>query len=311
MARVLALSGGIGGAKLALGLYRAVGAHELAVLVNTGDDFDHLGLRICPDVDTLLYTLSAIADRDRGWGRAEETWNFLGELRRLGGPDWFMLGDKDLALHVQRTLALREGSGLADFTAGIARQLGIDAAVLPMTDADVRTVLDTDAGRLEFQDYFVARRAAPKVAAIQYQGATTATPNDKALELLASPALQAVVLCPSNPWLSIAPMLAMPALRAALQATRAPIVAVSPIVGGAALKGPAAKIMAELGLPVSAVEIARYYGDLLDGFVLDNIDRAATAQLQLPVLCTDTVMRNDADKERLAEETMRFAASIA
>ena len=309
-ARILALSGGIGGAKLASGLYQALGAGELAVLVNTADDFEHLGLYISPDVDTLLYTLAGLADPERGWGRAAETWQFMAELRRLGGEDWFSLGDKDLALHVERTRQLRAGVSLAALTGAIAGRFGIQAQVLPMSNQPVRTILTTDAGVLDFQRYFVGLRAQPVVHSIEYRGAGTAAANPEALSLLADPALEAVILCPSNPWLSIAPLLAIPALRAALSACRAPVVAVSPIVGGAAIKGPTAKIMTELGLPVTAATVARYYGELLDGYVLDRSDAALAPDLGLPALVTATVMKTADDKQRLAREVVAFARQL-
>ena len=309
-ARVLALSGGIGGAKLALGLYQTLGAGELAVLVNTADDFEHLGLHISPDIDTLLYTLAGLADPERGWGRAGETWQFMAELRRLGGEDWFSLGDKDLALHVERTRQLRGGASLTAITGAIAGQYGIKAQILPMSDQPVRTILTTDAGVLEFQQYFVGLRAQPVVRSIEYRGAGAVAANPAALDLLADPALEAVILCPSNPWLSIAPLLAIPALRAALSACRAPVVAVSPIVGGAAIKGPTAKIMAELGLPVTAAAVARYYSELLDGYVLDRADSGMAQNLGLPALTTATVMKNDEDKRRLAREVLAFARRL-
>ena len=309
-ARILALSGGIGGAKLASGLYQALGAGELAVLVNTADDFEHLGLYISPDVDTLLYTLAGLADPERGWGRAAETWQFMAELRRLGGEDWFSLGDKDLALHVERTRQLRAGASLAALTGAIAGRFGIQAQVLPMSNQPVRTILTTDAGVLDFQRYFVRLRAQPVVHGIEYRGAGTAAASPEALYLLADPALEAVILCPSNPWLSIAPLLAIPALRAALSACRAPVVAVSPIVGGAAIKGPTAKIMTELGLPVTATAVARYYGDLLDGYVLDHSDAAMAPDLGLPALVTATVMKTAEDKQRLAREVVAFARQL-
>lgn len=309
-ARILALSGGIGGAKLALGLYQTLGAGELAVLVNTADDFEHLGLYISPDVDTLLYTLAGLADPERGWGRAGETWQFMTELRRLGGEDWFLLGDKDLALHVERARQLRAGASLTAITGAIAARFGIKAQVLPMSDQPVRTILTTDAGVLDFQRYFVGLRAQPAVHSIEYRGAATAGANPEALSLLADPALEAVILCPSNPWLSVAPLLAMPALRTALLACRAPVVAVSPIVGGAAIKGPTAKIMTELGLPVTATAVARYYGDLLDGYVIDRADAGMAPDFGLPSLATATIMKTDQDKRRLAAEVLAFARQL-
>ncbi len=308
--RVLALSGGIGGAKLALGLYQTMAPNTLTVLANTGDDFDHLGLHISPDVDTLLYTLAGLADTERGWGRAGETWRFMTELRRLGAEDWFSLGDQDLALHVERTRALRAGEGLTSITTRVANRFGIHAQLLPMSDDAVRTQLSTSIGVLDFQRYFVAERTLPTVQHIEYQGAADAAANPKVLALLANEALQAVVICPSNPWLSIAPLLAIPALNSAIAACTAPVIAISPIVGGAAIKGPTAKIMTELGLPVTAAEVARFYGTLLDGYVIDHADAALANEIGIPVLTTSTVMRNDDDKQRLAREVLDFAQAL-
>ncbi len=308
--RVLALSGGIGGAKLALGLYQTMAPNTLTVLANTGDDFDHLGLHISPDVDTLLYTLAGLADTERGWGRAGETWRFMTELRRLGAEDWFSLGDQDLALHVERTRALRTGEGLTSITTRVANRFGIHAQLLPMSDDAVRTQLSTSIGVLDFQRYFVAERTLPTVQHIEYQGAADAAANPKVLALLANEALQAVVICPSNPWLSIAPLLAIPALNSAIAACKAPVIAISPIVGGAAIKGPTAKIMTELGLPVTAAEVARFYGTLLDGYVIDHADAALANEIGIPVLTTSTVMRNDDDKQRLAREVLDFAQAL-
>ena len=310
MTRVLALSGGIGGAKLALGLTRVLPPQDLAIVVNTGDDFTHLGLHISPDVDTALYTLAGIANPELGWGRKDETWQFMRTLGELGGPAWFRLGDADLALHVTRTQALAAGQPLSEVTADLARRLGVAASVLPMSDDPVRTRVLTPQGELDFQRYFVALRCEPVVSALRYDGAAQARPAPGVLAALASPELEAVILCPSNPWLSMAPMLAIPALREALAACAAPVVAVSPLVGGQAVKGPTAKIMAELGLPVSADHVARYYGDLLDGFVLDVRDSGIEPRLGTASFVTDTLMRDLADRERLARETLDFARRL-
>lgn len=311
MSRVVALSGGIGGAKLALGLARVLAPQDLTVVVNTGDDFNHLGLHISPDVDTTLYTLAGIANPDLGWGRRDETWQFMRTLGELGGPTWFQLGDADLALHVARTQALANGRRMAEVTADLAHRLGVGPRVLPMSDDPVRTRVVTSEGELDFQHYFVARRCEPVVIALRYDGASDAQPAPGLLAALASPQLEAVILCPSNPWLSMAPMLAIPALRHALSTCAAPVVAVSPLVGGRAVKGPTGKIMAELGLPVAADQVARYYGDLLDGFVLDERDRVVAPQLGTESLITDTLMRDLADRERLARETLALAARLS
>jgi len=308
--QVLALCGGIGGAKLALGLDRLLGP-ELAVAVNTGDDFEHLGLAISPDLDTVLYTLGGLADPERGWGRAGETWQFMTALKQLGGEDWFQLGDLDLALHVERTQWLRAGKTLSAFAAHAVRQFGIRAQVLPMSDDPVRTVVETVEGSLPFQRYFVERRYAPVVRAIRFEGATDAKPTSGLLDLIASPSLRAIVICPSNPYLSVDPILAVPGIAAALQTARAPVIAVSPLIGGQAVKGPTAKIMNELGLTVTNQSIAEHYRDLTDALVVDDADAADRARIDMPVLVTRTMMRDLADRERLAGDVLAFADELA
>jgi len=306
---VVALCGGIGGAKLALGLYHVLAPERLTVIVNTGDDFEHLGLAISPDIDTVLYTLSGLADPDRGWGLAEETWAFMTALGRLGGETWFQLGDGDLATHVERTRRLSAGEPLSAVVANFAQALGIAARILPMSDDSVRTVVETDEGALAFQDYFVRRQCKPRVKAVRYEGAEIAAALPAALEALADPRLAAIILCPSNPYLSLDPLLAIPALRSALLAARAPVIAVSPIVGGRAIKGPAAKLMAELGMEVSSAGIARYYGDVIDGFVLDTADADLASRAGCPTLVTNTVMETLADRKELARSCLSFAAA--
>jgi LPPG:FO 2-phospho-L-lactate transferase len=313
-ARILALSGGVGGAKLARGLGRTLPDWELAVVCNSGDDFSHLGLEICPDLDSVTYAMAGLADSDRGWGRAEETWQAMETLRSLGGPDWFSLGDRDLGLHLWRTARLRDGAALSEIAAEAAARLGIAQHLLPMSDDPVRTRLVTDAGTLDFQDYFVRRRAAPRVRELQYAGAPTARlPAPVAAALHAGWQPDAVLLCPSNPYLSIDPILAMPAWRDWLAQLHCPIVAVSPIVGGEALKGCAAKMMREFDQPVAATTVARHYGPLLDGFVLDAVDAALGADLErggLAVRALPTVMRDDADRDALAVAVVDFARSL-
>jgi LPPG:FO 2-phospho-L-lactate transferase len=307
---VLALSGGIGGAKLALGLQGVLEPGRLTVVVNTGDDFEHLGLAISPDVDTTLYTLSGLQNPELGWGRAEESWNFMTELARLGGEVWFRLGDKDLALHVERTRRLAAGESPASITAHFARRLGIPTCILPMTCDRVRTTIETDEGTLGFQDYFVRRACAPAVRAIRYGGAEQARAATEAVDALREGAFAAVVVCPSNPYLSVDPILAIPGWRAALASSEVPVIAVSPLIAGQAVKGPTAKIMRELALDVSPLTVARHYAPLIDGFVLDQADAALAPQFDLPVHVAPTLMRHLADKERLAREVLEFAGSL-
>lgn len=312
--RFIALSGGVGGAKLARGLARVLGAGELCVFCNTGDDFTHLDLTICPDLDSVTYAVAGLADGARGWGRRGETWQFMAALRALGGPDWFNLGDQDLALHVWRSARLRAGASLSEVTTELCARLGINQILLPMTDDVVRTRLHTDAGPLDFQDYFVARRAQPRVERIEYVGAATARLPPALVQATAAGwRPDAVLLCPSNPWLSIDPIMAIPAWRDWLSALNCPIVGISPIVGGQALKGCAAKLMAEFGLEISATAIARHYGALLDGFVIDSVDAGLATELQaagLRIAVCDTVMREDTDRERVARAALELAAAL-
>ncbi len=301
---VVALSGGIGGAKLALGLYRVLPPEALIVAANTGDDFEHLGLSVSPDIDTLLYTLAGIDNPETGWGRRGETWTFMAALGQLGGETWFRLGDGDLATHVERSRRLAAGESLSRITEDFRSRLGIAARVLPMSDGRVRTRLRTDEGWLDFQDYFVARRCAPVVREIAFAGAAEALPQPDLLAALAREDLRLVVICPSNPFISIDPILALPGLREALRASRAPVVAVSPIIGGQAVKGPTAKMMAELGLPVGAAAVARHYGDLLDLYVVDEADADEVRGLGLPVVLAPTLMQTLADKETLARRVL-------
>ena len=307
---VLALSGGVGGAKLALGLYRVLPPEALSVVANTGDDFVHLGLHVSPDLDTLLYTLSGLDNPETGWGRRGETWTFMQALASLGGETWFKLGDGDLATHVERTRRLAAGESLSEITDDFRRRLGIRARLLPMSDDPVRTWLLTDEGRLDFQDYFVRRQARPAVREILYDGAAAARPQPQIMAALADPALRLVVLCPSNPFLSIDPILALPDLRAALAACSAPVVAVSPIIGGRAVKGPTAKIMGELGLPIADAAVARHYRDILDLYIADAADADRLGDLDLPVRFVPTLMATLADREALARAVLLAAAGL-
>jgi LPPG:FO 2-phospho-L-lactate transferase len=304
---VLALSGGVGGAKLALGLYRILPPDTLTVIANTGDDFEHLGLSICPDLDTLLYTLSGQANPELGWGRRDETWTFMAAIEKLGGETWFRLGDGDLATHVERTRRLAAGQTLSAVIDDFRRRLGIAARLLPMSDNQVRTRLDTDRGRLDFQDYFVRLRCEPAVRRLEFAGSEASRPPPDFLATLADPNLRAVVICPSNPFISIDPILSIPGVREALRLCRAPVVAVSPIIAGKAVKGPTAKMMEELGLPVDAAAIARYYRDLLDLYIADEADRDALAGLDIPVVLAPTLMVTMEDREMLARNVLAAA----
>ena len=305
---ILAIAGGVGGAKLAHGLQMVLGPDELITVVNTGDDFEHYGLRICPDLDTVSYTLSGRANPETGWGLAGESWTFHGQLTALGEAPWFQLGDKDLATHAIRTAGLRAGRSLSEVTASLTRALGVPSKIVPMSDDDVRTAAVTDEGTLAFQEYFVRRRCEPVVKRLEYQGLNEAEPSPDFAAVLESSSLRAVVICPSNPYLSTAPILGLKGVGERLRAISAPVVAVSPIVGGEAVKGPAAKLMTEFGVEPSAHSVAAHYGDLLDGFVLDAVDGPLADGIDGPrVMVTDSIMKNDADRARLAQEILSFS----
>ena len=309
-ATYVALSGGIGGAKLALGLARLLG-ERLTVIVNTGDDFEHLGLAISPDVDTTLYTLAGVANPETGWGRRDETWSFLDALGELGGETWFRLGDRDLATHVERTRRLRAGETPTAVTMHLARQLGVAARILPMADAPVRTLVETDAGTLAFQEYFVRRQCRPAVHSLRYEGAAAARMTVEVAATLAAATLGGVIVCPSNPWLSVDPILAVPGLCAAIRSSGAPVVAVSPVIGGRAVKGPTAKIMGEMGLAPGVAGIAAHYGDLLGHIVVDAADSAAAQGLPVPASATCTLMQTLDDKVALARHCLAVCDELA
>lgn len=304
---VLALSGGVGGAKLALGLADELPGGQLHIMANTGDDFRHLGLQICPDIDTLLYTLSSRANTVQGWGLEGETWQAMAALEQLGGETWFRLGDRDLGTHLRRTALLAGGADLSQVTAELAVRFGIASHIHPMSDEPVRTTVHTAGGALPFQHYFVREQCAPAVTGFSFDGIADAAPNRNVMALLQQQAFAAIVICPSNPFVSIDPILQLPGFWAALRDYPAPRVLVSPIVAGAALKGPAAKMMAELGVPATALGVAHYYSahypGLLDGFVIDASDATLApdiAALGLEVAITPTVMRSRDDKRHLA-----------
>ena len=308
---VLALSGGIGGAKLALGLNRIVPSERLIVVANTGDDFTHLGLHVSPDIDTVLYTLAGLNNPETGWGRRDETWTFMAALEAVGGETWFRLGDGDLATHVERTRRLKAGEPLSQIVSDFARRFGISALVIPMTDNSIRTHVHTADGWLEFQRYFVEHRCLPGVRGFSFEGAAMAQPHPCFMEALQHPDLRAVIVCPSNPFISVGPILAVPGVREALQECASPVVAVAPIIGGKAIKGPTAKMMRDLGLEVSAAAVADQYMDFLDGYVLDHADATVAASLAIPAIATQALMVTLADRESLARTVLEFADYLA
>lgn len=308
---VLALAGGVGGGKFARGLTGVLPSERLAIIVNTADDFEHLGLTICADIDSVLYAIADLNDPARGWGLANETWNFMEGLRQLSAPDWFRLGDRDLATHVLRTQALAAGQGLSEVTAMLAKRLGIAHTVAPMTDHPVRSVVLTDDGPLAFQDYLVKLQCKPAFRGVEFRGIASATMSATLGDALDRAGV--ILFAPSNPFVSIDPILAVPGVRAKIRESQAPVVAISPIVGGAAIKGPLVKIMRELGREPSTLEVARHYGALVNGWIVDETDRDSVHALEamgLRVRVTGTIMRNTDDKIRLAREALDFANEL-
>lgn len=309
--KVVALAGGVGGAKLAHGLYRALGPDELTVIVNTGDDFDLFGLHIMPDADTLLYTLGGLANAETGWGVAGDTFETLAMLERYGGDAWFRLGDRDFATHILRTQLLRAGQTPTEVLAHLTETSGVHVRLLPMCDEPVATIVQTDNGELAFQDYFVRRHYADAVRGVRFSGIEQARVSDGVSRALAEADL--VVFCPSNPIVSIGPILSVPGLRDTLRQTRVAKIAVSPIVGGKALRGPADAMLQGLGYESSAQSVARLFSDVLTGIVIDNEDadqREGIQALPLSVAVTDTIMHSEADRERLAQDVLRFASTL-
>lgn len=301
--RYLAITGGVGGAKLALGLSRLLAADQLAMAVNTGDDFRHLGLHISPDIDTLVYTLAGENNPDTGWGRRDESWNFMEALTGLGGDAWFALGDRDLAMNVTRTHRLASGQTLSQVTAALATSLGIEHPILPMSDDPVHTRVRTGKGLLDFQHYFVRERCEPVVSGFEFEGADKARLNPEIEAWLDSPDLTGIILCPSNPFVSVDPVLSLPGLRKRLQKSAAPVIAVSPVIGGAAIKGPTVKMMQELSVPNTATWVAEHYRDFLNGFILDDEDLALKSDIEalgVSVRVTNTVMVTLEDRINLA-----------
>lgn len=301
--RITALAGGVGGAKLAHGLAQVLEPGHLTVIVNTGDDFEHFGLLISPDLDTVCYTLAGLANPETGWGRAQDSWLALEQAQALGGPSWFRLGDRDLGTHLERTRRLRKGEPLSAITRSFCHAWGITNIVLPMSDQAVRTLVQTqEYGELSFQEYFVKLACRPKVLGFRFTGAETARPAPGVLPAIRG--ADAVVICPSNPWVSIDPILALSGVRTSLESR--PVVAVSPIIAGKTVKGPAAKMYAELGIQPSALAVAGHYHDLLDGFLMDAADKDLVSQFQIPVQTTDTLMDSLTKRAALAQDVLHF-----
>lgn len=303
--KITALAGGVGGAKLAHGLAQILGPEELTIIVNTGDDFEHLGMYICPDLDTVCYTLGGLANPETGWGRIGESWNTISNIERLGGPAWFRLGDQDIATHLERTRRLKEGQSLSQITRDFCKAWEIQHTILPMSNSPVRTMVNSDEGELAFQEYFVHRQCAPKVKGFRFDGVEVAEPTVGAKEAIEK--TDAVIICPSNPWVSIDPILQV------VKKIDKPIVAISPIIGGKTVKGPAAKMYSELSIEPSALAVAKHYRNILTGFVLDNLDLSMENEvknLNIKTLTTDTLMNNLTDRTRLAKDVLHFIGSL-
>ncbi|HET9911571.1 MAG TPA: 2-phospho-L-lactate transferase [Anaerolineales bacterium] len=311
--KIVALAGGVGGAKFAHGLAQILTPEELTVIVNTGDDFEHYGLYICPDLDTVCYTLAGLANPETGWGRMDETWNVIENAVKLGGPDWFRLGDRDLGTHLERTRRLKEGQTLSQVTKDFCKAWGIKQTVLPMSDQPVRTIVETDEGDLAFQEYFVHRHCEPRVKGFRFEGVDAAEPASGAREAIQ--AADAIIICPSNPWVSIDPILQTFFINTSSSewerdwGNGKPVVAISPIIGGQTVKGPAAKMFHELGIEPSALAVAKHYCDLTTGFVLDTIDRQLQAEirsLNMRTLVTNTLMKSHDSRKQLAGDLLKF-----
>ena len=306
MTKILAITGGVGGAKLALGLSKILNPDELLFLVNTGDDFQHLGLEISPDLDSLLYALSGKNNPELGWGRANETWACISELEELGADSWFRLGDRDLALHLVRTQMLNQGATLQNVADRLSESLGIDHRIAPMSNDKISTTVNTPNGKLAFQEYFVREQCEPAVIDFDFEGIEKSTPNPVVMSWLDE--CDGIIICPSNPYVSVDTILSVPKYRDAFQSK--PVIAVSPIVGGLAIKGPAAKMMTELGVPPTPIAVAKHYGSLLSGFVLDQTDHEQAKDIAIPSIVTQTIMLTLQDRIALAEQCVRFLEEI-
>ena len=312
--KCLAISGGVGGAKLALGLAKQLPPNELTIIGNTGDDFHHLGLKICPDLDTVMYTLAELSNKELGWGQAGETWHFLEALERVGGESWFRLGDRDMATHIQRTELLKKGASLSSATRELCDKLGVAHPIVPMTDDEVATKVHiTNGDVLAFQHYFVRDRCQPKVTGFEFDGMSSAKPSDGFVSTLEND-LDCILICPSNPFVSVDPVLKLDGIEAAFKSNPAPVIAVSPIIGGQAIKGPAAKMMAELGMPQTALAVAQHYEGRIDGFVIDEADadmQGDIEKLGMKCLVTETLMVSLQDRIDLAQNCLTFCQDIS
>jgi LPPG:FO 2-phospho-L-lactate transferase len=312
--KIVALAGGVGGAKLAHGLAQILPPEDLTVIVNTGDDFEHLGFYISPDLDTVCYTLAGLANPETGWGRVDETFGAIANIERLGGQTWFRLGDQDLATHIERTQRMKAGQSLSQITRDFCKAWGIQQTVLPMSDQSVRTIVETDEGELPFQEYFVHRRCEPRTKGFRFEGTDKAEAAPGVSEAIQ--AAEAIVICPSNPWVSIAPILAVLSTlpgKWSGKEERNHIVAVSPIIAGKAVKGPAAKMYRELGIEPSARAVAQHYQNLAGGFILDEVDAKLEADIQglnMRTLITKTLMQNSDDRRHLAEDVLDFIGKL-
>ena len=308
--KIGALAGGVGGAKLAHGLAQVLPPEDLTVIVNTGDDFEHYGLYICPDLDTVCYTLAGIANPETGWGRASETWNVIENASKLGGPDWFRLGDQDLGTHLERTRRLKEGQALTQITRDFCKAWGVKYTILPMSDQPVRTIVETEDGDLAFQEYFVHRRCEPRVRGFRFDGVDKAEPAPGVRDAIQS--ADVIIICPSNPWVSIDPILTVLSQWERGPGQGKPVIAISPIIGGQTVKGPAAKMYRELGIEPSAMAVAKHYCDLATGFVLDTIDKQLQGEirsLNMRTLVTNTLMNSHEDRKQLAINVLDFVGN--
>ncbi len=308
--KIAALAGGVGGAKLAHGLAQLLHPKDLTIIVNTGDDFEHLGLAISPDLDTVCYTLAGLANPVTGWGRVNETWQAFENIEMLGGQTWFRLGDRDLGTHLERTFRRKRGDKLSTITQDFCRAWGVEHKIIPMTDDPVYTMVATkEQGELAFQEYFVHQRCEPSVTGFRFDGVEKAHPAPDVLEAIRQ--ADAVVFCPSNPWVSIDPILAVTGIKSACEAK--PVVAISPIIGGQALKGPAAKMYQELGIQPSALAVAKHYQDLLSGFIFDQVDTESIKSIEalgIKTMTTNSIMKDEAGRRRLAKDVLDFIDTL-
>lgn len=306
--KIVALAGGVGGARLSDGLAQVLEPNHLTIIVNTGDDFTYLGLKISPDLDTVCYSLAGLANPETGWGRKNDTWHMFKHLRELNMPDWFQLGDTDMATHLARTVRLDEGYTLSQVTQEFCRLWGVQCKVLPMSDDNIQTLVYTEEGELEFQEYFVHRHSQPAVTGFRFKGVENSRPASGVLDAIRQS--DAVIICPSNPWVSIDPILCVPGIKEAI-ITRS-VYAISPIIGNKTVKGPAAKMFSELGIQPSPLAVAQHYSSVIDYLVIDNSDAGIVRDINkegIQTIVTDILMRDQPDRGRLAREILDFIKS--